>query len=82
MRYCVLTERVLIAEQEESEHRALMTRQGERLRIACFINAYDSRLKVWMARFKGVATRIWPDYPGWRRLLEKHDVGLAPLLNA
>ena len=34
------------------------------------VNAYDSRLKGWMARFKGVATKNLPNYLGWRRHLD------------
>ncbi|MEO7031554.1 MAG: hypothetical protein ABI351_06170 [Herbaspirillum sp.] len=34
------------------------------------VNAYDSRLKVWMYRFHGVATRYLENYLGWRRMLE------------
>ena len=43
------------------------------------VNAYDSRLKGWMLRFRGVATKCLPNYLGWRRLLEKkaHTICLA-----
>ena len=34
------------------------------------VNAYHSRLKEWMRRFHGVATRNLPNYLGWRRALE------------
>jgi transposase-like protein len=34
------------------------------------VNAYDSRLKAWMQRFHGVATRYLESYLGWRRLLD------------
>lgn len=38
------------------------------------VNAYDSRLKNWMARFHGVSTHYLANYLGWRRLLERlHD---------
>jgi len=33
------------------------------------VNADDSRLKIWMHRFHGVATRYLPSYLGWRRML-------------
>ncbi len=36
------------------------------------VNAYDSRLKGWVQRFNGVATRYLDSYPGWRRFLERH----------
>ena len=35
------------------------------------VNAYHGRLKSWMARFNGVATRYLPNYLGWRRTLER-----------
>lgn len=34
------------------------------------VNAYDSRLKDWMIRFKGVATKYLPNYLGWHRLTD------------
>lgn len=34
------------------------------------VNAYDSRLKAWMARFNGVATKYLHSYLGWRRMIE------------
>jgi transposase-like protein len=34
------------------------------------VNAYHGRLKQWLARFNGVATKNLPSYLGWRRALE------------
>ena len=34
------------------------------------VNSYDSRLKGWMFRFKGVATKYLSNYLGWHRLLD------------
>jgi transposase-like protein len=34
------------------------------------VNAYDSRLKDWMIRFNGVATKNLPKYLGWHRLID------------
>src|ERR1700722_5663024 len=34
------------------------------------VNAYHSRLKQWLARFNGVASKNLPNYLGWRRALE------------
>jgi transposase-like protein len=34
------------------------------------VNAYRRRLKEWMRRFHGVATKNLPNYLGWRRALE------------
>lgn len=35
------------------------------------VNAYDSRLKAWMKRFHGVATKYLESYLGWMRLLDR-----------
>ena len=40
------------------------------------VNAYHSRLKEWLRRFHGVATKNLPNYLGWRRTLE----ALGPLI--
>jgi transposase-like protein len=61
-------------------HEVLPVR-GPRVRGAFHIqhvNAYDSRLKNWMRRFHGVATRYLDQYLGWRRLLERHRQSLTP----
>lgn len=42
------------------------------------VNAYDSRLKQWMQRFHGVATRHLAHYLGWRRLIERHRNAPTP----
>ncbi|MDP3330834.1 MAG: IS1595 family transposase, partial [Methylococcaceae bacterium] len=42
------------------------------------VNAYDSRLKVWMQRFHGVATDYLPNYLGWRRLIDHSHNTLSP----
>lgn len=34
------------------------------------VNAYDSRLKAWMQRFHGVATKYLQNYLGWRRWID------------
>jgi transposase-like protein len=40
------------------------------------VNGYISRLKKWMARFNGVATKYLASYLGWRRML---DLRTTPL---
>jgi hypothetical protein len=35
------------------------------------VNAYHSRLKSWMRRFNGVATKYLTSYLVWRRLFER-----------
>jgi hypothetical protein len=42
------------------------------------VNAYHSRLKGWMARFHGVATKYLPHYLGWRRSLDRLTTTLTP----
>ncbi|HIB42512.1 MAG TPA: IS1595 family transposase [Nitrospina sp.] len=42
------------------------------------VNAYDSRLKDWIQRFRGVATKYLPNYLGWRRCLEKQAHTICP----
>jgi len=34
------------------------------------VNAYDQRLKKWMGRFHGVATKNLSNYLGWHRWLD------------
>ena len=43
------------------------------------VNAYHGRLKQWLSRFNGVATKNLPNYLGWRRALEAWGDQLAPL---
>lgn len=42
------------------------------------VNAYGSRLKTWMRRFNGVATRHLANYLGWRRYLDKSNRLTSP----
>ena len=35
------------------------------------VNAYDSRLKLWIKRFHGVSTKYLASYLGWMRLLDR-----------
>jgi ISXO2-like transposase domain len=42
------------------------------------VNAYHGRLKQWLNRFNGVATKNLPNYLGWRRALEAWGGQLAP----
>jgi len=42
------------------------------------VNAYDSRLKEWMRRFHGVATKYLGSYLGWRRMLERYQTSITP----
>ncbi len=42
------------------------------------VNAYHSRLKSWIQRFRGVSTFYLPNYLGWHRLLESHKTQISP----
>jgi transposase-like protein len=42
------------------------------------VNAYHGRLKEWMRRFHGVATKNLPNYLGWRRALEALGQHVTP----
>lgn len=42
------------------------------------VNAYHSRLKEWLRRFHGVATKNLPNYLGWRRALEALGTAAKP----
>jgi hypothetical protein len=42
------------------------------------VNAYMSRLKAWMAPFKGVASKYLDSYLGWRRMIERDGHRLTP----
>jgi len=42
------------------------------------VNPYHSRLKQWLNRFNGVATKNLPNYLGWRRALEAWGQPLDP----
>ena len=56
-------------------HEPINVAAGVRVRDGAFriqnVNAYHGRLKGWMGRFNGVATRHLPNYLGWRRTLER-----------
>ena len=42
------------------------------------VNAYHGRLKQWLNRFNGVATKNLPNYLGWRRALEAWGDQVTP----
>ena len=42
------------------------------------VNAYISRLKDWMRRFKGVASRYLASYLGWWRMIDRLGETLTP----
>lgn len=63
-------------------HKAINVQQGIRVIDGAFhiqnVNAYDSRLKQWMGRFHGVATKYLENYLGWRRMLERYRQSISP----
>ena len=72
----------VFAQQAHLAHRPVNLRAGIRVVDHAFhiqnVNAYDSRLKGWIARFHGVATKYLPTYLGWRRCLERFADRLTP----
>lgn len=65
-------------------HRAINLSKKQRVVEGAFhiqnVNAYDSRLKGWMQRFHGVATKYLENYLGWRRMLERYKKNINPLI--
>jgi transposase-like protein len=63
-------------------HRAVNVQKGIRVLDGAFhiqnVNAYDSRLKQWMGRFHGVATKYLENYLGWRRMIERYRQNISP----
>lgn len=70
------------ARQAGIAHRALNLSAGIRVLAGVYhiqnVNAYDSRLKGWMERFHGVATKYLKNYLGWRRGLERWGEQITP----
>jgi transposase-like protein len=64
-----------VAQHLNITHRPINLSAGIRVVAGVYhvqnVNAYDSRLKGWMARFHGVATKYLENYLGWRRWLER-----------
>jgi transposase-like protein len=65
---------VLAAHDIGVAHRAVNLSKGIRVLAGVYhiqnANAYHSRLKEWMRRFHGVATKYLDHYLGWRRMIE------------
>ena len=56
------------------QHQAVNVSRGNRVRGPWHVqnvNAYVSRLRGWMQRFKGVATKYLDSYLGWFRMLDR-----------
>jgi len=71
----------VFAQQQQIKHYPINLSAGIRVVNHAFhiqnVNAYDSRLKGWMYRFRGVATKYLPSYLGWRRCIEKFKSRLS-----
>lgn len=71
-----------VTKEQAIAHQPLNLAAGTRVKQQIFhiqhVNAYDSRLKQWMRRFNGVATKYLPNYLGWRRLLEHCGKAITP----
>lgn len=73
----------LIAKQSGIVHRPVNIASGQRVIGGIYhiqnVNAYDSRLKLWMARFHGVATRYLESYLGWHRMIDRLGQSITPI---
>ncbi|MFN3789274.1 IS1595 family transposase [Massilia sp.] len=61
------------ARQARIAHAFVNVRLGERVRGAIHVqnvNSYHQRLRAWLSRFHGVASRYLPNYLGWRWALD------------
>lgn len=71
------------ARRQGITHEVVQAKPGKRVRAGAFhiqhVNAYHSRLKAWMARFHGVATKYLVNYLGWRRMLERYARQMQPV---
>jgi len=68
-------------------HEAVNLRAGVRVRRGAAgaihvqnVNSYHQRLRQWLSRFRGVASRYLPNYLGWRRVLDGGRVASAEQL--
>ena len=72
----------VIARNLHIEHHPVNISQGVHVVRGAYhiqnVNAYDSRLKQWPARFHGVATDYLESYLGWRRMLERFGKNILP----
>jgi transposase-like protein len=64
-----------VAKELGIAHRPVNVSAGQRVVAGVYhiqnVNAYDSRLKNWMRRFHGVATKYLDSYLGWFRTLDR-----------
>jgi transposase-like protein len=71
-----------IARHANIVHRPVNLAAGRRVKNTIYhiqnVNAYDSRLKQWMIKFHGVATRYLVNYLGWHRMLDRLGKSITP----
>lgn len=71
------------ARRQGMTHEVIQAKPGKRVRGGAFhiqnVNAYHRRLKQWMDRFHGVATKYLVNYLGWRRMLERYHRQIQPV---
>ena len=76
-----------LARKHGIAHQAVNLSAGERVRSGKAgamhvqnVNAYHRRLRQWIARFHGVASRYLPNYLGWRRALDGQRIATVEQL--
>jgi transposase-like protein len=73
-----------VARHAKIVHRPVNLAAGQRVINNTYhiqnVNAYDSRLKQWMANFHGVATRYLENYLGWHRMINRFKQSFIPTL--
>lgn len=73
-----------IARQANIVHRPVNIAAGQRVINNIYhiqnVNSYDSRLKQWMKKFHGVATRYLRSYLGWHRMIDRLGQNITPAL--
>lgn len=73
----------VIAKHAGVVHRPINVAAGQRVIGGIYhiqnVNAYDSRLKQWMVKFHGVATRYLASYLGWHRMLDHLGKHVTPV---
>jgi transposase-like protein len=71
------------ARQAGITHEAVNVKAGVRTRGAIHlqnVNAWHSRFKSWLVRFRGVASRYLINYSGWQRVLDARRLTTPPHL--
>ena len=67
----------IIAKRAEIEVKSTPAKQSAGVYHIQNVNSYDSRLKTWMKRFKGVATKYLDNYLSWHRLLDRKGAHMS-----